>query len=361
MASVLVVGGGIVGLLTARELAAAGATVTLIEMATTGRAASWAGGGILSPLYPWRYADPVTALVQWSQGAYPGLCAELEAETGMDPEHTRTGLLILDATERVLALDWARRRGVTIETLATPAIRVAEPELAAPPEEALWLPEVAHVRNPRLVKALRRALDKRVRLCEHEEVVEILVSGGRLVGARTRGGEHRADHLVVCAGAWTARLMASLEQTPAIAPVRGQMVLFHARPGLIRHLVLAGEHYAIPRRDGTLLFGSTLESAGFAATTTASAKEQLHGHALALFPALQRAPLGGHWAGLRPSSPSGIPYIGPHPTIGGLYVNAGHFRNGLVMAPASARLVADLILGREPIVPPSPYRLDASR
>ena len=139
------------------------------------------------------------------------------------------------------------------------------------------------------------------------------------------------------------------------------MILFQTRPGQIRQIVLFRDRYAIPRRDGLVLLGSTLEHVGFHKATTAEAKEDLHRSALERFPFLARAPIQDHWSGLRPSSPSGIPYIGAHPGTEGLYVNAGHFRNGLVTAPASARLAADLILGRKPILDPAPYALDAER
>lgn len=358
---IIVVGGGIIGLLTARELAQAGAEVTLIEMGITGREASWAGGGILSTLRPWRYAEPVTALVRWSQLRYPELCAELIEQTGIDPEHSRDGLLILDIEEAAEALSWGRGHAMPIEVLDEATLRTAAPEIAREATRALWLPEVAHIRNPRLVKAVRRAIHRPVRVCEHQEVVELLIADDQIAGVRTRTDVHRAETVVVCAGAWTATLLERLGHPPAISPVRGEMLLFHASPGLLRQIVLAGSHYAIPRRDGNILFGSTLAQTGFVKETTAEAKESLHEKAVTLFPMLRRMPIGAHWAGLRPSSPSGIPYIGAHPNIAGLYVNAGHFRYGLTMAPASARLMADLVLGRAPILPPAPYGLDAPR
>jgi glycine oxidase len=180
-------------------------------------------------------------------------------------------------------------------------------------------------------------------------------------GVRTRAGDIDADRVVVCTGAWTAELLAKLGRKPDIRPVRGQMILFYAKPGQIRHLTLYRERYVIPRRDGRVLIGSTLEDAGFDKRTTAEAKEELYRIATAMFPLLKRTPIEDHWAGLRPGSPSGIPYIGPYPGAEGLYVNAGHFRNGLVTGPASARLLADLLLGRDAILPPSAYALEAMR
>ncbi len=358
---ILVIGGGVIGLMTARELASAGAKVTLVEMSDTGQQASWAGGGILSPLYPWRFAGAVTALAGWSQRAYPGLCAELFETTGIDPEYSISGLMILDPEEHADALAWAAAEQRPLEVLTRARMAEKEPELATDVRKALWLADIGQIRNPRLTKALRAAIAPKVNIREHEEVLELKAQDGQVRGARTKVGEIAAEHVVVCTGAWTAELLAQLGRKPDIRPVRGQMILFYARPGQIRHLTLFRERYVIPRRDGRVLIGSTLEEAGFDKHTTAEAKEELYRIATGLFPLLKRTPIEDHWAGLRPGSPSGIPYIGPYPGVAGLYVNAGHYRNGLVTGPASARLLADLLLGRDPILPPSRYTLDAPR
>ena len=144
MADGLVVGGGLIGMLTARELAAAGMPVTLLERGVTGREASWAGGGILSPLYPWRYADAVTALATWSQSHYAALAAELLDETGIDPEWTPSGLLILDGEEQEVALSWAARCDSVMERIDAAGLARLEPRLGEVPASALWLPAVAH-------------------------------------------------------------------------------------------------------------------------------------------------------------------------------------------------------------------------
>jgi len=361
MSDILIIGGGVIGLLTARELVAAGTGVTLVEMSATGQQASWAGGGILSPLYPWRYAAPVNALAGWSQQVYPELADTLFEETGVDPEYHDSGLLILDSEQQDVALRWAEAEQAVLQLIDRAAIEAREPGLACPVERGLWLPEVGQIRNPRLTKALRQSLVKRIELHEHEEVTELRVEQGKVLGVQTTSGRIDADQVIVCTGAWTAQLLAKLGRQPDIHPVRGQMILFFAKPGQIRHMTLFRERYVIPRRDGRVLIGSTLEESGFEKRTTAEAKEQLYRWAVELFPLLKRTPIEDHWAGLRPGSPSGIPYIGPYPGVEGLYVNAGHFRNGLVTGPASARLAADLVLGREPILPPSPYALDVPR
>ena len=361
MSRILVIGGGVIGLLTARELAEAGAQVTLIERGETGRESSWAGGGILSPLYPWRYAESLTALANWSQARYSDLCRELQAASGVDPECLPSGLLILDPEERTAALGWAQAHAMRLEQLQPTALAELEPALGHTADGALWLPEIGQVRNPRFARALRRAVEARVLVREHEGVTELLITAGRIQGVRTHQGILEADRVVVCAGAWTAKLLAQLGDPPAVEPVRGQMMVFLIQPGEIRHIVLYRDRYIIPRRDGHVLIGSTLEYTGFDKATTAEAKEQLYRAAGALFPLLRHSPIEHHWAGLRPGSPNGIPYIGAHPQVEGLFFNAGHFRNGVITGPASARLVADLMLARSPILDPSPYGLHASR
>jgi len=361
MSDILVIGGGVIGLLSARELALAGARTTLIEMGHTGQQASWAGGGIISPLYPWRLPDAITALATWSQQHYPALATELLDVSGIDPEYDTNGLLVLDSEEQTQALAWGERHGWRIEPIDAVHLHQQEPELGVRPRQALHLPEIAQIRNPRFTKAIRRAIESRIELREQEEVIELLVEDGRAIGVRTPKGEIRAERVLICAGAWTAKLLEQLGRAPEIEPVRGQMLLFHGQPGRIHHITLYREHYVIPRRDGRVLVGSTLEHAGFTRATTAEAKEALYRFAIELYPPLKRTPIEDHWSGLRPGSPSGVPYIGAYPGIAGLYFNAGHFRNGLVTGPASARLAADLLLERTPILDPTPYALDAPR
>jgi len=365
-ADCIVVGGGINGLLTALELRAAGLAVELLDRGSVGREASWAGGGILSPLHPWRHPEPVTRLASWSQGRWPALCAELKEATGVDPQWWRCGLLVLGpgADERELALAWAGRTAARLEPLAEAGSCGRAPCLA--PERAagaaLWLPEVAQVRNPRLLRALRAAaLKAGVALSEGAAVERIEASGGRVVAVRTACGPRPCGCVVLAAGAWTPGLLPAGVRRPAVEPVRGQMVLWRARPGLLETVVLAGDRYLVPRRDGRLLCGSTVERVGFDRTTTPQARRDLAEAGAALCPALAGLPIEAHWAGLRPAAPAGIPYVCPHPEVEGLFLNVGQHRNGVVLAPASARLVADLVLGREPAVPPAPYRFDAPR
>ncbi|GAC1032153.1 glycine oxidase ThiO [Pseudomonas sp. No.21] len=358
--SVLIVGGGAIGLLTALELAEQ-ESVVLIERQRVGTESSWAGGGIVSPLYPWRYSDAVTALAHWSQDFYPPLGQALLRQTGIDPEVHRTGLYWLDLEDEAQALAWAAGRKRPISRVSIGSVKAAVPPLADAYSTAIHMADVANVRNPRLTRALREALLQlpNVTLREDCAVDGFIQEGGRVVGVRTSQGEVRADRVVLCAGAWSGELLATLGLDLPVEPVKGQMILFKCAEDFLPSMVLAKGRYAIPRRDGHILVGSTLEHEGFDKTPTEAALESLRASAIEMLPALAEAEVVGHWAGLRPGSPDGIPFIGPVPGFDGLWLNCGHYRNGLVLAPASCRLLTDLMLGREPIVDPAPYAPEA--
>jgi glycine oxidase len=347
-------------MLTARELCAAGLRVTLIERGESGRESSWAGGGILSPLYPWRYPDPVNALARWSQERYPDLLADIHAQSGIDPEYQRSGLLILDDGDDAQVSDWSRRFDTPVDAVDAARQRELEPALGVASAQAWWMPDIGQVRNPRLVKSLRQALERQgVTFIEQRQVTgfrrEDGRDGERIAGVETDAGMIAAAHIVVAGGAWSGELLRTTGLDLPVTPVRGQMILFRAKPGQIRHIVLDGGRYVIPRRDGRTLVGSTLERVGFDKSTTESALAELRAAAVRLIPALGDCPVEHHWAGLRPGSPTGIPCIARHPSIRNLYMNAGHYRNGVVLGPASARLLADILLERPPLLDPTAF------
>ena len=353
---VIIVGGGINGLLMALALSDADVVVTLLERGEIGRESSWAGGGIVSPLYPWRYPPAVTALASAAQAAYPALAERLHQLTGIDPELHRCGMLFLDPADRRDALAWAGAHEVVAESLPGDEARLRWPGLPADVASALWLPGIANVRNPRLLRALLAALSLRsnVSLCPGSEVVAVQAGAPQVTLAD--GRVLSADHIVITAGAWTGRLLADADiaRLP-VRPMHGQMLRYAMAPGEVPAILLRDGHYLIPRRDGQVLCGSTLEDRGFDKSVTASALSQLQAAAVRLWPALAGRAPDQHWAGLRPGSPNGIPFIGPLPGQPGLWVNAGQHRNGLVLAPASAALLTDLMLGRCPTLDPAPY------
>lgn len=359
---VLIVGGGVIGMLTARELDQEGVQVEVIERQHTGRESTWAGGGILSPLHPWRYPDPVNDLARWSQPGYPQLASDLHQATGINPEWIQNGMLIAQVKDHETALGWAKRFGYFLAKVDPEEACRLEPKLAAPSGLSIWLDYVAQVRNPRLAQSLRRDLELRgVPLHENVEVKALSHERQQITGVATKASPLSAGQVIIAAGAWTGELLKDLNPSVSIEPVRGQMLVFRAEPGIVTRILLSEETYLIPRRDGRILAGSTQERVGFDKQPTQEAFEDLRQRAQALVPVLAEYPIEHHWAGLRPGSPNGVPYIGPHPALQGLWINAGHFRNGLVTAPASARLLADLILGRPPILRPENYAITTPR
>lgn len=357
---IIVIGGGLIGLLTARELVKAGQHVTVLDQGAVGAEASWAGGGILSPLYPWRYPDPVNHLAHWSQQHYQEFANALIQEGGMDPEWTPSGLLVLDQDEQAQAQDWAKGYGMSCQISTASTCRELEPGLTLPSSGGMWFPDVAQIRNPRLVKSLSTACQSLgVELIASTKVTGITLRGSAVTRVETENGSLQADRVVIASGAWSARLLSSLGMDLPVRPVRGQMILYAAQPGQIQHINLYQGHYLIPRRDGHVLVGSTLENVEFDKSTTQDARHELAEFATRLFPFLAEVPIETQWAGLRPGSPTGIPYICEVPGVAGLYLNTGHYRNGVVLGLASAHLLADLLLARPPILDPVPYGLES--
>jgi len=353
---VIIVGAGIIGMLQARELAQKGIEVVLLDKGACGTEASWAGGGIVSPLYPWRYSKPITALANWSQAYYPNLAQTLEAESDIDPQLTRHGLLMLDVEDKSAALDWAKTESSWIEELDSKGIYELEPNLREGVPSGLWMSQVASVRNPRLLKALYRSLERNpfVHIMEESAVESFVMDGHNAKGVITKNGAAvYGDAVVLCTGAWTQNL--SKSSSVQVQPVKGQMIIFSAKPGVVNRIVLSKGKYVIPRRDGSVVAGSTLEYTGFEKQTSEQVRDELADMAIDLFPELASSQIMHHWAGLRPGTAEGVPYIGKLPEYDNIYVNAGHFRNGLVLAPASVRLMSAILCREALPVDPEPY------
>ncbi len=351
----LIVGAGVLGLMTARELARRGEQVCVLEAGEVGRQASWAGGGIISPLYPWRYPPAVSVLAAWAQGVYPELAATLLRDTGIDIEYEPMGLLMLDAEEGHAARAWSAIYGHQLEVVSSHDVSRGWPGLQAQ-GDALWMPEIAHIRNPRLLKALWvDCLQRGVDIKPHCSLALLEESSGGVSAAVDVSGQrHEADQFLLCAGAWTGELLRPWGWVLPIVPVRGQMLAYRCLPGELPSMVMLGGRYLIPRHDGLVLAGSTLEYVGFDAGVTEQAKSDLQASAVSIWPGLRGRQPDYHWAGLRPGSPQGIPFMGRGP-VTNLWINAGHFRNGLVLAPASSRLMAEMMLGERPWTDPTPY------
>ncbi len=357
----IIIGAGIMGLLSARELAMAGLQVCVLDQSAVGRESSWAGGGILSPLYPWRYHEPVQRLAHWSQQVYPELVQTLYDDTGIDPERRESGLLVIGINELAAAQTWAKKYPMALTTLDKPQLRSLAPTLAdslvESVEQSMWFADIAQVRNPCLLKSLTQDVLRRgVEIREQTQVESLLIYKNQIKGVQTPNGKIEAERVLACSGAWTRELLQATDFMVNVQPVKGQMLMYKASPTLLSQVILHQDRYVIPRRDGRILIGSTLEYTGFDKATSQTANEDLQQAAQQIIPALADYPIERHWAGLRPGTAEGIPYIYADENVEGLYVNSGHFRNGVVLAPASTRLITDIILKREAIIDTDLYK-----
>jgi glycine oxidase len=344
---VLVIGGGIIGLTSAYFLAKAGLAVEVRDRADLGREASWAGAGIIPPgLFPQLTTNPLDHLRAASVVRFSNVSAELREESEIDNEfHYCGGIEFLEEVDRDLTDLWRQER-IPFEPL-TVKLRQVVGDVSHPEGTiAYWLPMMAQVRNPRHLAALVEACRRRgVRLRPH-----------------TRTDDWRripAGRRLIAAGAWADELLAPLGCRLGVRPVRGQIVLFNPGRVILRHVLIVGKRYLVPRRDGRILAGATEEpEAGFEKANTPEGVQGLIDFARELVPELRNAAIETTWAGLRPGSPDGMPFIGSVPGCDNIFAAVGHFRAGIQLSIGTAEMVRDLILGQPPSIPADAFRLD---
>jgi glycine oxidase len=355
MTDVIVIGGGVIGLSIAWELSGCGLSVRVLEQGQFGREASWAGAGMLPPGNLPNARTPEARLRGATHQLWPEWTEQLTSFTGMDNGYSRCGGIEVrfpdesDLSVWKRGLDELRSEGVRVETEDVSEIKRRFPALSSEVSQAYYLPDFCQVRNPRHLKALQIGCSIRgVELVAGAVVRKVETIEGRVKAVHAGGDVHRAAEFVFAGGAWSGEFLSQLGIRLEIEPVKGQIVLLRTSQPTFRSVIQVGCEYLVPRNDGRILVGSTEERAGFDKRNTAEAVGDLIRLAERLVPSLKHAEFERCWAGLRPYSATGLPYIGRLPQLNNASIAAGHYRYGLHLSPITAVLIRQILL-KQPV------------
>jgi glycine oxidase len=359
---VVVVGAGIAGAAVALELVERGIAVNVVDAERPGGAATGASAGMLAPQYESAGRTPLFDLLLESRGAFPAFAALVDRLSGKTTRVRWDGMLVANQTPAEhraaeAAVRWQVEVGQRAELVDVDRAVRLQPGLAADVESFTWLPAEGQVDSQALARGLPLALAAAdLRLITGRAVAAILSEGGRVRGVRLGDGRVlSADAVVVAAGAWSGALDGLPRPLP-IKPVRGHLLRFPAGAASLQRLVAThGGRYLVPRDDGTILAGSTMDDVGFDRSLAEAGMAAVHQSAAALLPALGRTEPVERWADLRPISTDGLPVLGPDPDMEGLHYATGYGRNGILLGPLAARIVADLMVTGRSEVPWQPF------
>lgn len=364
---VIVLGGGIIGCAMAWELAQRGQRVVLIERGAIGAEASKAAAGILSGQMDVERPGAFFELCQASTRLYPAWVRALERQSQRPVGYHVDGILYLacaraDVQRMEARRRWQTQRGLRVERWSPRDVIRREPNVHGPVRAGFFFPAESQVDNVELMEALAVVCRKAgVRVEERTDAQQVLVRRRRVIGVRTSRGTHHAPIVVNCLGSW-APLHGVPIPRPVIAPARGQMLAFDAPTRLLRHVVMAEAAYGVQRRDGRLIVGSTVEFVGFDRHVTLDGMTRIMSgfRSFVRQDVFDRATFREAWAGLRPYTIDRRPILGAT-RIGGLYIAVGHFRHGILLAPLTARLMAELIMTGRASFDLSPFSLGRFR
>lgn len=359
--SLLIVGGGAIGLTIAWRAAKAGRSVRVVEAGRLGRESSWAGAGLLPAAAPRGVpvSDALESLRSLSHALHASWAEELREVTGIDTGYRASGGLHLARTrgERASLMAqqvWWREHGIGYEAWrrGDGAKDVAWPSgMSSEIEEAWYVSGDCVLRNPHHVAALVEACRREgVELVEQAKMIGVQREGSRVVAVETTQEVYGCGQVVVASGAWSGALVAALGVSIEVYPVRGQMVLLKQAEATFAMPIHEGHRYLVPREDGRVLIGSCEEEVGFDKRTTEEMLDDLKAWAFEVMPALAGVEVERTWAGLRPATVDGFPYIGKVPGWENAFVATGHFRHGLHWSTGTAALVLDLLEGVRPAI-----------
>ena len=352
VADVIIVGGGVIGVSIALELAAQKLGVVVLDRQQPGREASWAAAGMLSPGPDSPDALPLVPLAKESMRLYPEFIASVEELSGKTTAFARKGVIEVftaphGESERDKMVAEYLALGLAIEPVAADVARKAEPALGLAVRAAAWLPQEATLDPRMLMDALLAAAGVRgVEVHADSPVDSIMLDGNHCTGAVTHGTNISAKSVVVAAGCFSGAIDWLGRYAPA-RPIRGQLLALESKNVQLGRTLRSSKAYLVPRPNGRIIAGSTLEDAGFEKHVTPAGVRKILDGVLELAPALANAQLVDAWAGLRPGTPDHLPILGPT-DIRGLYIATGHYRNGILLAPGTAKLLSRWILGGKP-------------
>lgn len=363
---VLIVGGGVIGCSIALKLAEAGCKVSVLERGRIGCEASSAAAGMLSPQADSLQPDEFFAFGIQSRSMYKDFVAHLKEMSGIDAQLREEGTLFVSIENLKDHVDdwasWQIEAGLKLERITAADLCKLEPAVTKAATRAIYLPEDHQVDNRLLMEALGLAIRRAgVEVIEGEEVTSLIVTENRVKGLACGDKQIHTGTVLIAAGSWSGRLLEPVGLIARTIPVRGQMIA--VRSSAIRHVLHSSRVYFVPRRDGRLLIGATIEDVGFEKATTAKGLHSLLDAAIALAPEISRAEIVETWSGLRPDTIDHLPILG-QTQIENLWLATGHYRNGILLAPATAELMARSILkGRDEagLKPFSARRFEASK
>jgi glycine oxidase len=360
-ADVVIVGGGVMGCASALELAKAGAKVIVLERSVPGAEASSAAAGILGAQVETSDGDSGFELARQSRARFPALSEQLKNTTGIDIGYRLCGVLRVAFDEEskahiVRETSWQSKAGLSVQTIDGDALRALEPKLDPKTMFALLFPDDGQVDPPRLLRALYIAASQAGAVFRSGAYVRaVAAEAGVARGVVLEDGSRvAADRIVLAAGSWSTLVEGVPLEPTAVRPARGQMVELETREPALKRVVFGPRCYLVPREDGRLLVGSTLEFVGYRREVTAGAIRDLLGAAIELVPSLSDAVLGRTWSNFRPYSDRGRPLIGAS-ELRGLILATGHHRNGILLAPITAEIVRALVLGEKPPIEVGTY------
>lgn len=362
---VIIIGGGIIGCSIAYRLAQAGCAVTVVDKGQPGQEASWAAAGMLTPNADAFHAIPETLseLSFASHDLYPDFITELEEETRLKIGYQTTGSVCVacDFNEaQILAglVERQIRANRKADEIARADFHRFLPGIAERVEVAVFLPDDSYVNNRELMNALVAACQKRgVAFRTQSPVTGLISQDSQVLGVNLPSEQLFADVIVNTAGCWSGSIPLPASLKLPVKPVRGQMICLEKQPQLLQHLVHSSFCYFVPWPDGRILLGSTLENAGFNKVVTAQGVHSLLHAALEILPVLKEARIRETWAGLRPGTPDDLPILGTT-SLDNFIVATGHYRNGILLAPITAKLITELILSGKPSASLAAFRLD---